>query len=115
MNDLFDLRMEPSQDNDREPVAANGVAEAVEKASEQGIECRHVESKDDKPIGDTKQLSVPERGPMVEVGKGHRSQSFRRCSEAGTARDHAGSKAEGKEDGRTGGRVGFGTVLDPAS
>jgi hypothetical protein len=41
VNDLFDLRMEgQTPEKDRESVAANGVSEAVEKAFEQGIECR---------------------------------------------------------------------------
>ena len=115
VNDLFDLKMEQSSDKESEPVAANGVTEAVEKAFEQGIECRHGGSKHDQPVCDARPLSIPERTHVVEVGKSHRSQSLRRCSEAGTARDHAGSKAEGKGDERTGGRVGIGTVLDPAS
>src|SRR5579864_6857890 len=105
--------MERSTDKDRELVAANSVAEAVQDTFEQGIECRQGGSKHDQPVCEAQ--SVPERTHMVEVGKGHRSQSFRRCSEAGTARDHAGSKAEGKGDERTSGRMGVGTVLDPAS
>jgi site-specific recombinase XerD len=114
VNDLFDLRMDQQvPEEDCESVSPNGVIEAVEKTFEPGIECRHGGLKHDQPVFEAQ--SVPERTHMVEVGKGHRSQSFRRCSEAGTARDHAGSKTEGKGDERTSGRVGVGTVLDPAS
>lgn len=114
VNDLFDLRMEQSSDKDRERVAANSVAESVEKAFEQGIECRHGGSKHDHRVGDAEPLSVPERTHMVDVGKGHRSRSFRRCSEAGAARDHRGCETESKADERTGGHVGVGTLPDPA-
>jgi site-specific recombinase XerD len=116
VNDLFDLRMEEqTPEENRESVAANGVIEVVERAFEQGIECRHGGSKHDQPVCNARLRFLPERTHMVEVGKGHCPHSFRRCSEAGTARDHAGSKAEGKADERTGGRVGVGTILDPAS
>ena len=116
VNDLFDLRMEEqTPEENHESVAANGVTEAVERAFEQGIECRHGGWKHDQPVCNARSRFLPERTHMVEVGKDHCPHSFRRCSEAGTARDLAGSKAEGKADERTGGRVGVGTILDPAS
>jgi site-specific recombinase XerD len=116
VNDLFDLRTDAArQEKDEESVPANGPSEAVEKAQAPGIECGHGGSEHEQPICDTKQVSLPERTHLVEVGKGHRPQSFRRCSEAGTSRGHAGSKAEGGSDQETGGCVGVGALLDPAS
>ena len=55
---------------------------------------------------------LPERTDLVEVGKGHRPDSFRRCSEAGTAGSNAESKAMANQmkASRT---VGFGTLPDP--
>ena len=61
-------------------------------------------------IAQPRPLPLPERTQLVEVGKGHRPQSFRRCSEAGTSRDHPASQGEGKSDQRTSGRVGVGTL-----
>ena len=39
-------------------------------------------------------LSLPERTDVVEVGKGHRPHSFRRCSGSGAARCDSESKAD---------------------
>lgn len=88
-----------------ESVPADGADEAVQSASREGIECRHGGSEHDKPLGDTRALPLPERTSLVEVGKGYRAHSLRRCSEAGTSGGHAGSKAEGESYQGTGGRV----------
>jgi hypothetical protein len=87
----------------------------VEKAFGQGIECVHGGSEHEQPICDPKHLSLPERTHLVEVGKGHRPQSLRRCSKAGTSPSHAGNKTEGEPDRGTSEGMGVGTLLDPAS
>jgi site-specific recombinase XerD len=114
VNDLFDLRMDAQQQAKQdESVPTTGASEGVEKVFGQGIECRHGGSEHAQLVCDARALSLPERTDMVEVGKGHRAQTLRRCSEAGTSRSHAGRKAEGESDQGTGGRVGVGTLLDP--
>ena len=98
VNDLFDLRRDgrPHQ-NDREsgPLESSG---PVEKASRQAIECGHGGSDYDQPFCDAQPLSFPERTDLVEIRKGHRPQSLRRCSEAGASRGDAGNKKEGQPD-----------------
>jgi len=98
-----------------ETVPADRASKAVEQTHEPGIECRHGGSEHAQRICDPEHASLPERTCLVEVGKGHRPQSLRRCSEAGTSRGHAESKAEGESDQGTCRRVGAGAVLDPAS
>jgi len=101
VNDLFDLRMDAKQQaKPEESVPANRTNGAVEKGYEPAIECRHRGSEHDQPVCDPKHVSLPERADLVELGKGHRPQSFRRCSEAGTSGRHAESKADGNEDQR---------------
>jgi site-specific recombinase XerD len=113
VNDLFDLRTEGPHENDSESAAKNG-STPVEMASRQGVECRHGGSEHDEPI----ELSHPERRrqparfPVVEVRKGHRPQSLRRCSKAGVARVDSGSKADGQPDSAAVGSVGLGTLPD---
>ena len=115
VNDLFDLRADaPPQAKPDESCAANTASEAVETMNEARIESRHGGSEHAQRVYDARP-SPSERTQLVEVGKGHRSQSLRRCSEAGTLRDHPASTAESKPDQRTGGRVGTRTLLDPAS
>jgi site-specific recombinase XerD len=115
VNDLFDLRTDVQPQEKRLDSAAVKLAAApVEKASQQGIECRHGGSEHD-PARDSRHLSLPERTDLVEVGKGHRPHSLRRCSEAGTPRGNAENKADGQSDQQTCGRVGFGTLPDPTS
>ncbi len=102
LNDLFALRAEGwSQQNDdaSAPVKA---CDPLEKASGQGLECRHGGSEHDQPVCDTRTPSLPERTDMVEVRKGHRPQSLRRCSEAGASRVDGGNKKDGQQDQRTG-------------
>jgi len=116
VNDLFELRMDARQPGKHvESVAPDQTSEAVENAVGQGIECGHGGSENEQPICDAKQVSLPEPADLVDVGKGHRPRSLRRCSEAGASRSHAGSKGEGDTDQGTGGRVEVGKLLDPAS
>ena len=97
VNDPFELRTDGQQyESDSE--AGSVSSETVEKASRQGIECRHGGSEHDQPVCDTGALSLPERTDMVEVRKGHRPQSLRRCSEAGASRGDAGNKKDGQPD-----------------
>jgi site-specific recombinase XerD len=116
VNDLFDLRNDAQQQAKYdESIRANAASEAVEKAPEPGIECRHGGTEHERPICDSKQLSLPERTQLVEVGKGNSPQSLRRCSESGTSGRHAGSKTDGEQDQGTCRRVAFGAVPDPTS
>ncbi len=116
VNDLFDLRAEAGRQAKRDETVPSGGATAdVERRSVQGIECRHGGSEDEQPLSDSKQVSLPERTHLVQVGKNHRPESLRRCSEARTSGSHAGSEADGKSDQRTRGRVEIRTLLDPAS
>jgi site-specific recombinase XerD len=116
VNDLFDLRAEAGwQAKSDETVPSGGATADVERGSVQGIECRHGGSEDEQPLSDSKQVSLPERTHLVQVGKNHRPESLRRCSEARTSGSHAGSEADGESDQRTRGRVEIRTLLDPAS
>ena len=113
VNDLFDLSMDfQQQAKDQESVPAKGASEAVEEAHEPRIECRHGGSEHEQPICDPKHVSSSERNEVVEVGKGNRPDSFRRCSEAGISSSHTGNKAEGEPDQRTRGSVGFGALRE---
>jgi hypothetical protein len=116
VNDLFDLRLETDQQTNRdESVPTTEASETVAEASEQGIECRHGGSKDERPVCHSKQLSLPEQSHLVEVGKSHRAESLRCCSEAGTPARYGGSKTEGESNERACRRMGIRTLLDPAS
>ncbi|HEY6371785.1 MAG TPA: tyrosine-type recombinase/integrase [Candidatus Sulfotelmatobacter sp.] len=113
VNDLFDLRTDGQQQAKHvESVPADGASEAVEKAFGQGIECGHGGSEHEQPICDPEHVSLPERTDVVEIGKSHRPQSFRRCPEAGTSGRHAENKADGEPDQGTRGRLGVGTLPD---
>jgi len=115
VNDLFELRTEGQpQENDDESATVKA-ADSVEKASGQGVECRHGGPDHDQSVCDARQLSLPERTDLVEVRKDCRPRSLRRCSEAGTSGGNAGSKADGQSDQRTRGPVGLGTLPDPTS
>jgi site-specific recombinase XerD len=115
VNDLFDLRMGPKQTKCDESVPATGTGEAVETACEQGIECRHGGSEHERPIDDSKHISLPERTELIEVGKGHRRESLRRCSETGASARHGESETDGEPAQGTRERMGAGALLDPAS
>jgi len=113
VNDLVDLRTDGQpQAKHVESVPMNETSDAVEKASGRGIECGHGGSEYEQPICAPRLVSVSERTDVVEVGKGHRPRSLRRCSEAGTSGRHAGNQAEGEPDQGTGGRVGVGALPD---
>jgi site-specific recombinase XerD len=102
VNDLIDLGKDGQPHADDAQSASVKSSDPVEKAYRQGIECRHGGSEHDQPVCDTRALSLPERTDMVEVRKGHRPQSLRRCSEAGASRGDAGNKKDGQPDQRTG-------------
>jgi site-specific recombinase XerD len=113
VNDLFDLRGDARQQAKQdESVPATATTEAVEKAQEPGIECCRGGSEHERPMCDPKHVSQPERANVVEIGKSHRSNSLRRCSEAGTSGRHAENKADGEPDQGTRGRLGVGTLPD---
>jgi len=110
VNDLFNLRtnVQP-QEKPVESAAVQIAAAPVENATQQSIECRDGGSEHD-PACDARDLFLHERTDLVEVGKGHRTHSLRRCSEAGTPRGNAKNKADGRSDQQTCGPVGFGTL-----
>ena len=115
VNDLFNLRtnVQP-QEKPVESGAVQVAAAQLEKASRQGIECRHGGSEHD-PACDSRHLSLPGRTDLVEFGEGHRPHNLRRCSEAGTPRGNTESKANGQSDQQAGGPLGFGTLPDPTT
>jgi site-specific recombinase XerD len=116
VNDRFKLRVDVQpREQHRESVPAHSVSKPVEKPFGQGIECRHRGSEHDQPVYEPSPLPLPERANLVEVGKGHRSHSFRRCSGSGTARSDSESKANGRRDPAVDGSVGPGTLPDPTS
>jgi hypothetical protein len=116
VNDLFDLGTDAhKQAKDEEASPTNGPVIAVEKAHEAGIECPHRGPEHEQPLSETNHLSLPERTHLVGPGKDHRPKSLRRCSEAGTSANHAGSKTESGSNQGTSGRLGAGKLLDPAS
>ena len=98
VNDLFELRTERRlQENDDESAIVK-TPDPVEKASGQGVECRHGGSEHDQPVSDAQTPSLPERTDLVEVRKSHRSQSLRRCPGARASRGDSGSKEDGQPD-----------------
>jgi site-specific recombinase XerD len=115
VNDLFDLRrdLQPPAMGSESP--AKNVSTPVEMPSRQGIECRDGGSEHDQsfqpchPEG----RSQPTRFKVVEVRKGHRPQSLRRCSGAGASRGDSRSKADGQPDPAGVGSVELGTLSDP--
>jgi site-specific recombinase XerD len=112
VNDLFHLRTDlQPQEKDVECVTEKS-STPVENAHRQGIECRHGRSEHEQRICNPKHVSLPERTEVVEVGKGHRPQSFRRCSGSGTARSDSESKANGERDTAVVEPLGFGTLPD---
>ena len=115
VNDLFDLGTEVQPDQTNLQSAAVKASTSLEMGPRQGIDCRHGGSKHDQPVCDSTPLSLPERTELVEVRKGCRPHSLRRCSEAGASGGDAGSKADGQSDQRASGSVGVGTLPDPTS
>jgi hypothetical protein len=116
VNDLFDLRVGAQQPTKQyESCPPTAASETVETKCQSGIECGHGGSEHERPVCDSKHEPLPECTRLVEVGKGHRPESLRRCSETGTSGGHAGSKTEGERDEGPGRCVGVGALLDPAS
>ena len=112
VNDLFDLRTDGRpHEHDGESATAKS-ADPIEKASRQGVECRHGGSEHDQPVSDSRPLSLPERTDLVEVRKGPRPESLRRCPGARASRGDSGSKEDGQSDQAVVGSVGFGTLPD---
>src|SRR5262249_40444612 len=87
-----------------------GANEGVEQASGQGIEYRHGGLEHAQPICDAKLLPPPKRTAVVEMGKGDRPPSLRRCSGSGATRGNSESKANGDRDTAAVGPVGFETL-----
>jgi site-specific recombinase XerD len=113
VNDLFDLaKVGRLHESDDESARAK-TSDPVEMASRPGIECRHGGSNHDQPVCDSRQLSLPTRTDLVEIRKGHRPQSLRRCSGPGASRSDSGSKEDGQRDPAVVGSVGLGTLSDP--
>ncbi|MFZ0440063.1 MAG: tyrosine-type recombinase/integrase [Candidatus Sulfotelmatobacter sp.] len=112
VNDLFDLRTDGRpQENDDESAPVK-TSEPVEKASGLGVECRHGGSEHDQLVCDARPLSLPKRTDLVEVRKGPRPQSLRRCPGARASRGNSGSKEDGQPDPAVVGPVGPGTLPD---
>ena len=110
VNDLFDLAKDGRlHENDNESVRAK-TSDPVEMTPPPRIECRHGGSNHDQPVCDSTHLSVPERTDLVEVRKGHRPQSLRRCSGPGASRSDSGSKEDGQPDPAAVGSVGLGIL-----
>jgi site-specific recombinase XerD len=115
VNDLFDLRTDGRPKENDEESAPVKASDPVEKASGQGVECGHGGPEHDQPVCDSRQLSLPERTDLVEVGKSHRPHSLRRCPGARASRGDSASKEEGQPDPAVVGSVGLGTLPDPTS
>ena len=67
MNDLFELKTEGRPPENDDASATVKTPDPVEKASGQGVECRHGGPDHDQPVCDARQLSLPERTNLVEV------------------------------------------------
>jgi len=115
VNDLFELSTEGGSHEKEDESTTVNTPDPIEKASEQGVECRHGGSDYDQPVSDPTPLSLPERTDLVEVRKSHRSQSLRRCPGARASRSDSGSKKDGQPDPAVVGSVGPGTSPDPTS
>ena len=111
VNDRFKLRTEvPRRERNVESAAVKG-ATPVETASREGIQCRHGGHEHEQPV-EPNPPSPPERADLVEVRKGNRPRSFRRCSGPGASRGDSGSKAQGQPDQAVVGLVGPRTLSD---
>ena len=111
VNDLFALRTETGTD---EPQHEARPTTPVAMTARQSIQCPHGGSDDAQRVQiHSFRQHQQTRHEVVEVGKASRPQSLRRCTEAGTARSDAGSKADGEPDQRGVRPVGLGAVPDP--
>jgi site-specific recombinase XerD len=114
VNDLFDLRTDGRpHENDSESAPVTS-PDPVEKASRQGIECRHGGSEHDQPVCDARPLSLPKRTDLVEVRKGPRPQSLRRCLGARASRGDSGNPEDGQPDQGVVRSLGLGKLPDAA-
>jgi len=115
VNDLVDLAKDGRPyENDVESARVK-TSDPVEMAPRPGIECRQGGSHHDQPVCDSRQLPLPTRTDLVEIRKGHRPQSLRRCSGPGASRCDSASKEDGQPDPAVVGSVGLGTLSDPTS
>ena len=112
VNDLFNLKTDRKPpENDVDSVTVQPSA-SVETRTPQGVECGHGGSEHDRRVCEPRQLPLPERTDLVEVGKGRRPRSLRRCSGSRAARSDSESEANGQRDPAVVGSVGFGTLPD---
>ena len=112
VNDLFDLRRGLQACAIGSESAPTKECRPVEMPAAHGLEWGEGGSEHEQPICDPKQVSPAERTDVVEIGKGHRPHSFRRCSEAGTSRGDSASKEDGQPDPGAGRAVGLGALPD---
>ena len=113
VNDRFKLRVNVQpREQDRESVPAHGVSKPVEKPLGQGIERGRGGSEHEQPICNPKHVSLTERADVIEIGKGRRPRSLRRCSGSRAAGSDSESEANGQRDPAVVGSVGFGTLPD---
>jgi site-specific recombinase XerD len=113
VNDLFDLGTEGQAEDTNSKFGAGSGPASLEMTSGQGIECRHGGSEHDRPVSDSRQLSLPKRTDLVEVRKDHCPQSLRRCPGARASRRDSGNKDDGQPDPAVVGSAGLGTLPDP--
>ena len=93
VNDLFDLRTDvQGQTKHEESVPATRAIEPLEKVDVRGIECAN-----GRPEHYPEHVPLSERTHMAEAGASLRTQTLRRCSEAGTPTSHRGSTADGPQ------------------
>ena len=106
VNDRFKLRMDVQPRDVKVESAMVKGSTPVETAPCQGIECRHGGREDEQPV-EAKRLFQPERTDLVEVRKGHRPHSLRRCSGLGASQSDSENKVNGQRDFGVGGSVGL--------
>ncbi len=100
VNDLFNLKTDrkpPENDVDSVTVQASA---SVETRTPQGVECGHGGSEHDRRVCEPRQLPLPERTDLVEIGKVRRPRSLRRCSGSRAARSDSQSEANGQRNDR---------------
>jgi hypothetical protein len=112
VNDRFKLRTGVQLRGPNFESAAVKVATSLlETASREGIQCGHGGHKDEQSV-EPNPPSPPE-ADLVEVRKGNRPHSLRRCSGPGASQRDSGTKANGQRDPEIIRSVGPGTPPDP--
>ena len=112
VNDRFKLRTGVQLRGPNFESAAVKVATSLlETASREGIQCGHGGHNDEQPV-EPNPPSPPE-ADLVEVRKGNRPYSLRRCSGPGASQRDSGTKANGQRDPEIIRSVGPGTPPDP--